>query len=463
MGMNDTQSLLWKMGLIDNEFGEKLNKNIGLVGNFGEKLKAAFNVVAGAALVGYLDKLVQRAGAIQDTADALEVTTDSLQGLDFTAKQAGASTDTLHNAIGTLKSKSSDAANGNAQVVKSLNALGISAKDFIKLPVDRQLEMIAKGAASAEDKTKAFGAVADLIGTRNAPRLTGVLKELAAQGLDGVTESAKQAGQVMSGDLIDRMDRVGDRIETIKTATLNAGTFLLDFAFKAVDGYGALAGNIVNWAMGMETGYLNTAKAQEELTAAIEDANIALLGTKATTEDIAKAEEARAKVMEATTLEALSGLEKQNFLIDKVIRLEEQRKLYADGTKEALKLQSEILDTQVKLGQMIVKNEEELAKKADELAKKSQLEKNDAIDLIRLQTKGVSNLSEAERARYDQLKLITEQKKIQADIDEFLQIPAEKRTKAENDWLAVCVKASDELQAQITAKTALIEKIKAEA
>lgn len=460
MGLSDSASLLWKMGLLDDGFSQTLNKNVGLVGNFGDKMKLAFNVVAGASLVSYLDKLVDRAGSIQDTAEAFEITTDSLQGLDYAARQAGVSSEKLQGAYSILSGKSAELASGNKEVKKALEALNIDATAFLALPVDRQLEMIAKGYASAEDKGSAFAAVADLIGQKNAPRLNTVLKELAADGLEGVINKAREAGQVMSSETIADMDRFGDKVDELKNRSLNLATTVLGAFFKLGEGIGYAAANIVNVVDGVQTAWDVEEVGAKQAIATVEKLTVVLRGTKATAEEIARAREASARADEAATLAKLEGQQKIEFYEKKIMALHVEQAKFSKDTKEQLKAQVEIKETLVKLNDERKRQADDLKKKAEELTKASRLSFEETLEYLRLEKKGVDNLVGSERARFDLLGLIGWKKREEAEMAVLLDKGLDQLTQRERKRLDHLVKANEETNKEIVAKTKLLDSIK---
>ncbi len=450
------------MGLNDTEFQQKLGASVGHVKNFAAKAENAFNLVAGAAAVGFFSKLLEHAGAIQDTAEALDVTTDSLQAMNFTAKQSGVSVENLHAAYGILKGKASDAANGNKEVVAALERLGIKAADFIRLPVDRQLELIAKGAANAEDKTKAFGAVADLIGTKNAPRMNAMLQQLAAEGLDGVTDSARKLGQVIESDTIQKMDDLGDRWDALKNTVFTAGSKVFEGWAKIGDWVGGAAAAVVNAVQGIDTAWEEARLGAEKAEAAIEKVNVAMKGTAATADELKKAAEAQAKAEESMAVAKLDAAQKLEFYEEKLLKSYQERWKWDKDTKEALAAQAQINETLVKLNDVRKKQGEDIAKEATEFEKKTRLERELQIELLKLEYKGVGNLSALERIRYDQLQLITKQKTEQALIDQLLEKGVKNLTKEEAETLKELLKATGETGKQIAAKKTLIDTINAQ-
>ncbi len=517
--MAEESSMWWKLGLNNAEFVSKLGESVEKTGDFAEKLHKAFEVVEGGALIVFLEKLISKGAEIKTTAEQLEVTTDSVQALNFAAANANVSTETLQNALGHLKIKSAEAAEGNAQANDALKKLNINAAEFVNLPVDRQLESIAKAADSAEDRSAAFAAITELLGAKAAPRLTAMLKELAEQGLDGTTASAKSLGQVIESGTIDRMEKLENRIGQVKNGFVTFGATVLEGWGKIADLFGTAAAVMVNSVQGIDTslGGLDEKLAKGE--AALEKLNVTLKGTKASSEEIAKAQEAQAKAQEAATLAAMESAEKIAYFQDKVINLAIEKTKYDANTKEALKLQTDIMETQAKLAEQVKKEREETTKveidrfnqqskqldaeraemttvekinslraeeaglsedlaKLDKDSKEYAAEHNRLLEvqkdlraantdlakqhkeLAELLLKGEGNLNDAETEKVKLLRGQTTEKKQQAEIDALLAKGVQNLTEEEKKRLGVLIGHTTELKTQFSLSTATMEELK---
>lgn len=191
------------------------------------KLGAGLAVTAFAALSkGALDY----AGHLSDMAANLDINVESLQALEAQHKRNGVSQEQLTKALEKTKSSVLAAAEGDEKASAALEKLGLKAADLIKLPLDRQYEKIATAAGEATDQNAAFSAVSALLGEKVGPKLLGSMKELASEGLDAVTASATEAGQVMKAETIAQLDAAGDAIDDFKKrATIAVGEIIVNF------------------------------------------------------------------------------------------------------------------------------------------------------------------------------------------------------------------------------------------
>ena len=463
---DDNGSLLFRLGLVTAGFESRLETAGTKMGLFKNKWDAAFQIVQGSAIIGFLDAMIERGGQIRDTADAFDISTDSLQALDFAAQQAGASTETLHNAYGVLKSKAADAATGNKQVAESLATLGINADEFVRASVDRQLEMVAKGAANAADQTEAYGAVVDLIGQKNAPRLNSVLKDLASEGLDGATESAKKFGQVLSEDAINRADALSDRLVILKNGLLNVGGAILNFGLAALENVGKTAAAVVNAVDGIQTDWDGGATAIKKAAVAAEQVNVAFKGTRATSEDIKKLEEAKLEL----SMAGQTAQQKLNALTEEYGKKIAEANQHAATSKEYIQAMTDALKIQKDIAEQTLKIDEQREKAAKgvhdvEIEYQKHLEETVTANLryLTLQAKGVFNLTEQEKLEFQVLEMGFKIRQNNAEIEDALKKPVEERTQLEKEHLRTLLTQHDTLQTQLDAKNGIINATKDQA
>lgn len=164
---------------------------------------------------------VQYGSALTDAATATNTHVEALQALRFAAQEAGASEQQLDMALVRAQKSAVDAANGLSTYTRAFDALGINVQQFMHLPTERKLEMIAQSMRNADDQQRAYSAAMDILGTRNAPRLMEVLQRLSSEGFEGISESARKAGQVMSGETAQAMDELADAMAALNTQSKN--------------------------------------------------------------------------------------------------------------------------------------------------------------------------------------------------------------------------------------------------
>lgn len=202
---------------------KKTGNAVDKLGNDGKKsagmLKGAFaglgDLIPAITIGGIINfgrSLIDMAGNLQDSADRARTSVEAYQVLATAAAEAGVSQGQLTTALVTLQDKVEAAAGGSDEAAKAFTRLGVSYQDFAGLTPERQFELLGKSIVGAKDQNEAFAAAMDIIGSKNAPRLLGILKELGADGFDAMAESARRSGEVVDKYAVGLLDKWGDRL-----------------------------------------------------------------------------------------------------------------------------------------------------------------------------------------------------------------------------------------------------------
>lgn len=105
----------------------------------------------------------------------------------------------------------------------------------------------------------------------------------------------------------------------------------------------------------------------------------------------------------------------------------------------------------------------ELDRMLAEFKKSHSLSEGEVVEFLNIQARILTGkMLPADKARYEQLKLITKEKENQGKIDTILAVPAAERTKQEKLDLATLLDQNKTLDKQIAIKQALIDKTKAQ-
>jgi hypothetical protein len=103
----------------------------------------------------------------------------------------------------------------------------------------------------------------------------------------------------------------------------------------------------------------------------------------------------------------------------------------------------------------------DLEKMIVDFKKSHALTDSEAIESLNIQARILTGrMLPADKARYDQLKLITKERENQGKIETILAVPAERRTREEKTTLAVLLQQNEKLEKQIALKQELIDKAK---
>lgn len=180
---------------------DKATKSFGGLGVSALKLAATVGVV-GLAFKSLKDIFAEftAVDVLAKTADRLGLTTEALVGLQFAAGQTGVEGNVLATSLQRLNRRLAEvAATGGGTAKKSLDALGLSAKQLLKLPLEEQFGLIAdrlNEVSSQADKTKIAFGFFDTEG--------GKLLNTLRVGSEGLAEFRKEAEAL--GIAISRVD-----------------------------------------------------------------------------------------------------------------------------------------------------------------------------------------------------------------------------------------------------------------
>ena len=133
-------------------------KGLRVVGGALVNVKTAIAGVVGVAGFGALIKQGLAAGdSLAKTADKIGVTTEALAGMQHAAELTGVSTETMNMALQRFTRRASEAAIGTGEAQGALKELGINAEELVKLPLDKQMEVVAdsmSGLSTQSDRVR---------------------------------------------------------------------------------------------------------------------------------------------------------------------------------------------------------------------------------------------------------------------------------------------------------------------
>ncbi len=432
----------------------------GIFGKLGSRITTLWQSVGAAltagAVIGFFKSVADHASRVQDAADRLQVGTDAFQSFSYAVTQAGGTTDDAARIFGTAKLKLDELAAGNDATTKSFGTLHLKAADFKGLSLEQSMEKIAAASAKYGHEAGATAAANDILG-KTGSKLSVVIERLGTDGFQKLTADARAAGQVIEGETLGKIDKLGDHMATLKGAATTLGASILGAVVSFSQGVGEFAAKVVNDLERIPTVHENIAEKATRIGAAHEVVQLIVRGTKATVEELEKSEKSLAKQSDDAALAKLSGLQKITALEEKIVQLNVAKSRYDGDTIEYLDIQNRLLETQGKLDTERKKIAEDVAKSTSEHAKAARLDRDQQLEFLRLQMQGVSNLTSQEAARFDQLKLIAREKQLAVQIDALLERGVDNLTKAEGKKLAELIKQTDRIGAQILAKQTLIE------
>jgi hypothetical protein len=185
----------------------------------GSNLVALAKWAAGAAAVYKAIKRVSDQYSILDnlakTSDALGIQQERFQALRHVADLTGVGAENLTGRMQRLQNSIGQAARSGGAAEQSLKALGLSARDLVNLPMDKQMEAVARGMANVGTHAERASVAQDLFG-RDSARMLKMLDELKVGGLDPVVAELDAMGVMLT-----RVDTA--KIEAANDAITRAG------------------------------------------------------------------------------------------------------------------------------------------------------------------------------------------------------------------------------------------------
>src|SRR6185436_17347507 len=191
-----------------NTVGATLKSMAGLVG-------VAFSAQA---VVSFVGRVVDAAGAINDTSAKLGISAEAVQGFKAAADLAGSSLDTVGNAINKMNVNLAEGDKGTVQALKNAGLSFAAIRDMRPedafLAITDAIQTIADPMQQAQVATALFG--------KAGAELLPAIKD----GFRGVSDAADK----MSNDTIARLDEAGDAWTTFgNQITIVTGGMLADF------------------------------------------------------------------------------------------------------------------------------------------------------------------------------------------------------------------------------------------
>jgi len=261
----------------------------GQLGRIGGMVGAAFTV---GAMVRFTTHTLQAANAITTMSQTLGVSAEELQALDAHAVKFGGSAEKLHVALVKLRKEQGAALGGDKDALEKFRKAGISPQDLTG-----STAQVAEKLGKAYDKTsgsaQSLAAMQSILG-KSGRELTLAMQALGTEGLQTIIDKSKEAGLVMSNELVARLEETRIKLDELKrragvvgaralgaamdvgpaggTAAGAAGGALLGAKIGSIlPGYGTAIGAGVGAILGGVGGF-RTGKANEDAAAQVKEA-----------------------------------------------------------------------------------------------------------------------------------------------------------------------------------------------
>ena len=230
--------------------GRGVKKGLGQaqksVDSFTSKVSSLKGALAAAFTVGSVLRfgrsITQLGSEISDFAFQTGLSTDAFQAFEVAAIDAGAGAQAARNGLVRLRQSQSEAISGTGESVKAFERLGLTLEQVANMSMEELITAVGNGFRATQD----FGALALLVGSRNAAKLEEAILRVS-DGFDEFTLSVKEGGRILSEDFIKDLDAAEDRLLQFQRTAKIAGANVLQ-------GIDAFSRNIVLFVGGLLKG-----------------------------------------------------------------------------------------------------------------------------------------------------------------------------------------------------------------
>ena len=164
---------------LKDDLSGPLSNATGGLGGFSKAAGMAGGaaLALGAAVLGAAKKYGDMAAEIRDTAASLNMTTDTVQALNYQFEQTGGGADTFANSMRGVTNFMRTAAAGGAEQTRMLDNLGFSYEQLAAMSPDDQFYAITEALEAMTDEQKKAETAAGFFGTRYSQQVLGTLRQ----------------------------------------------------------------------------------------------------------------------------------------------------------------------------------------------------------------------------------------------------------------------------------------------
>lgn len=218
-------SLIAKLGLDGTNFESGLKRSQSMAKGVGKEVTgtlAAMFAVDKIAQFGL--SIIDAAGQINDLSTRLGVSAEFLQEMQFAAKQSGASIEDVAGAVEKLSVARMKALSGDQKTIENFEKMGVSMDSIRRLGSEDLFKALGEPFSAGIDPQKLIAPFKELAG-----RGAGALIPAMVQGLTDSAQQARDLGIVIDTEVIDALDDVADRMDTLKAVLMSTGSALIAY------------------------------------------------------------------------------------------------------------------------------------------------------------------------------------------------------------------------------------------
>lgn len=167
------------------------------ISGMSSQLAGMKGMIAGAftvgAVVSFGRSMLQVADNMKQVGDATNLQMGSMVALKTVATENNMDFDQMSKVLGKLRDAQGEVASLSKPMLEALQKLGITAEEFVGIPVDEVLEKIGKKFSESGGSADAFNAVTAIFGEKIGPKMMDMLRALADEGMVNLKKRTDEA------------------------------------------------------------------------------------------------------------------------------------------------------------------------------------------------------------------------------------------------------------------------------
>lgn len=228
------EDIIIRMGMDATAFNRGLQSAKVQAKALNSALGGVGMAVSAAGLAAMAAKAVEFGSKISDLSTRLGISTDALQEFEFAAKMSGSTLDEFVGGLQKLAKAQADALGGNEETINSFAALGVSVEDLKTKRIEDIFKQIGRSVRDASDVQLVMADAMKVLGKASGPILAAMRNDLEA-----AAEEARRLGLIIGGDVMAKLDALGDSADTLGKRLVNAFAeplvFLAEIGHRVMD------------------------------------------------------------------------------------------------------------------------------------------------------------------------------------------------------------------------------------
>lgn len=238
-------SIIARLGLDTAAFERGMKSATSGMQKFRQKMNGFTGMIGVGGLAAMSKRAIDLASTIDDVSKKLDIGAESLQAYQFAGREVGMTNETVNMSLQRFSRRIGEAIQGKGELLPLLEKYNIALKtaDGRTRSVEdimRDYADVVKGAGSQNERLALMMKAVDSEGVG----LVTVFQDGAA-GLDELTNKAREAGQVMSDDMVAGLAKAENQLERFERRTTLFAGFILKKFMDLGEGIGTALGEMV--------------------------------------------------------------------------------------------------------------------------------------------------------------------------------------------------------------------------